>query len=151
MRCLTSTFPPVDSPTTGDAATEIFKDVPCLHHHGHAPALRASRTCSSKAMPVMRDSGAAVLTHQHRDGSSPLYQTRLFVVAFLRVSLEPKLLRVTWIIPCYMFVGIVMGTSTVAQMPLPFPYGSDGDPTPRGVGFRLSPELRHSSFGMAGQ
>ena len=26
-------------------------------------------------------------------------------------------------------------------MPLPFPYGSDGDPTPRGVGFRLSPDL----------
>ena len=25
----------------------------------------------------------------------------------------------------------VMGTSTVAKMPLPFPYGSDGDPTPR--------------------
>ena len=23
----------------------------------------------------------------------------------------------------------------------PFPYGSDGDPTPRGVGFRLFPEL----------
>ena len=26
-------------------------------------------------------------------------------------------------------------------MPLPFPYESDGDPTPRRVGFRLSPEL----------
>ena len=25
-------------------------------------------------------------------------------------------------------VGMVMGTSTVAWMPLPFPYGSDGDP-----------------------
>ena len=34
-----------------------------------------------------------------------------------------------------------MDTSTVAQMPLPFPYGSDGDSTPRGVGFRLSPHL----------
>ena len=34
-----------------------------------------------------------------------------------------------------------MGTCTVAQMPLPFPYGSDGDSTPRGVGFRLSPHL----------
>ena len=30
-------------------------------------------------------------------------------------------------------VGMVIGTSTVAQMPLPFPCGSDGDPTPRGV------------------
>ena len=26
-------------------------------------------------------------------------------------------------------------------MPLPFPYGLDGDLTPRGVGFRLSPDL----------
>ena len=26
-------------------------------------------------------------------------------------------------------------------MPLPFPYVSDGDPTPRRVGFRLSPDL----------
>ena len=38
-------------------------------------------------------------------------------------------------------MGMVMGTSTVAQMPSPYPYGSDGDPTPRGVGFRLSPDL----------
>ena len=36
-------------------------------------------------------------------------------------------------------VGMVTGTNTVALMPLPFPYGSDGDSTPRGVGFRFSP------------
>ena len=35
-------------------------------------------------------------------------------------------------------VGMVMGTSTVVFMPLPFPYGSDGDSTPKSVGFRLS-------------
>ena len=64
---------------------------------------------------------------------------------FTSISLEPKWLRVTWIIPCeclaFQVVGMVMGTSTVALLPLPIPYGSDGDPTPRGVGFRLSPNL----------
>ena len=47
--------------------------------------------------------------------SIPLFQTRLIMVAclFTSISLEPKWPR----------------------------HGSDGDPTPRGVGFRLSPDL----------
>ena len=83
----------------------------------------------------------------HASVNSFLFQTRLIMVAclFTSISLEPNWLRLTWIIPCkclvFRVVGMVMGTSTVAKMPLPFPYGSDGDPTPRGVGFRLSPNL----------
>ena len=72
----------------------------------------------------------------------------LFV--YLHLCLEPKWLRVTWIIPCkcLMFhaVGMVMGSSMVALMPLPFPYESDGDPSPRGVGFRLSPSISAAPF-----
>ena len=51
--------------------------------------------------------------------NSPFFQTRLIMVAclFTSISLEPKWLR----------------------------HGSDGDPTPRGVGFRLSPDLVPSS------
>ena len=51
----------------------------------------------------------------HAPVTSPLFQTRLIVVAclFTSIRLESKWLQ----------------------------HGSDGDPTPRGVGFRLSPDL----------
>ena len=56
----------------------------------------------------------------HASVNSPLFQTRLIMVAclFTSISLEPKWLRLTWIIPCkclvFRVVGMVMGTSTVA-------------------------------------
>ena len=56
----------------------------------------------------------------HASVISLMFQTRLIVGACLltSISLEPKLLRLTWIIPCkclvFRVVGMVMGTSTVA-------------------------------------
>ena len=56
----------------------------------------------------------------HASVNSPLFQTRLIIVAclFTSISLEPKWQRLTWITPCkclvFRVVGMVMGTSTVA-------------------------------------
>ena len=64
--------------------------------------------------------GLWLLVCVHATVNSPLFQTRLIVVACVltSMSLEPKWLRVTWIIPCKYMVfhvkGMVMGTSTVA-------------------------------------